>query len=177
MLPLGTKAPDFKLLDTQDGKEKTLNELKSDEVTVIVFICNHCPFVRHIRTTLGTIANKYQGEGIAFIGISSNDAEAYPEDAPDEMTIEGHQYYNFPYLYDETQEVAKAYHAACTPDFFIFDRDMKCIYRGRFDSSRPDNNKPVTGEDLIKALDSYFTDGTILEDQKPSVGCSIKWKE
>lgn len=178
MIPLGTHAPDFYLLDTVSGKYLSLQEIKSTTATVIMFICNHCPYVKHIQHKLIEIAEYYQHKGITFIAISSNDAEAYPLDSPEKMKIEAENFqYSFPYLYDETQEVAKAYHAACTPDFYIFDHELKCIYRGRFDDSTPGNHRPVTGNDLQQALDNILSGNPINTDQKPSVGCNIKWKK
>ncbi|NNM58334.1 MAG: thioredoxin family protein [Legionellales bacterium] len=177
MMPLGTHAPDFTLLDTVSGKHLSLSELKSDKATVIMFICNHCPFVLHIHSHLMTIARVYQAKGIKFIAISANDVSAYPEDAPHRMTdIAKVWRISFPYLYDETQEVAKAYDAACTPDLYVFDKDLCCVYRGQFDSSRPGNSLPVTGKDLSDALDAVLVGTAVNPDQKPSVGCNIKWK-
>ena len=177
MLPLGFIAPDFKLLDTISGKEKTLAELASDKATVIMFICNHCPFVKHVNKQLVNLANNYIPKGISFIAISSNDAANYPEDNPVKMKeyAQGLEY-PFPYLYDETQEVAKAYDAACTPDFYIFDKDIKCVYRGQLDDSRPGNNRPVTGNDIREALDAILNNSSINPNQMPSIGCNIKWK-
>ncbi len=176
MLPLGTIAPDFKLLDTRTGKQASLQELKSNTATVIMFICNHCPYVKHIQTKLVEIANRYQKKGIAFIAISSNDVKNYPADSPQHMRKEAEiHHYTFPYLYDETQSVAKAYQAACTPDFYLFDATLACVYRGRFDDSTPGNNQPITGKELTQALDSVLTNQPMEENQKPSVGCNIKW--
>jgi peroxiredoxin len=177
MLPLGTVAPSFTLPDTISGKMMSLNELKSDQTTVIMFICNHCPYVKHIQTQLVQLAQDYQPKGISFIAISSNDVEGYPEDAPDKMKEVAERLgYPFPYLYDETQEVARAYHAACTPDFYIFDREMSCIYRGQLDDSRPGNQIPVTGRDVRNALDNILANKPVDPNQKPSMGCNIKWK-
>lgn len=177
MLPLGTKAPDFKLLDTVSSKEKSLSELKSDQATVIMFICNHCPFVKHVQHELTQLANDYLPKGIAFIAISSNDVENYPEDAPEKMRTTAKQLsYPFSYLYDETQQVAKDYDAACTPDFYIFDEDMKLVYRGQLDDSRPGNNIPVTGKDMRAALNNILAGKPVNTEQKPSIGCNIKWK-
>lgn len=181
MLPLGTIAPDFKLPDARKPNTfVTLQTHPSSIATVIMFICNHCPYVKHIQSKLVDIANKYQTQGIHFIAISSNDIKNYPDDSPEKMRIEAEQHaYPFPYLYDETQEVAKAYLAACTPDFYIFDNrnDLACIYRGRFDGSTPGNNIPVTGEDLTLALDNLLTNQPISHIQHPSIGCNIKWKK
>jgi thiol-disulfide isomerase/thioredoxin len=178
MLPLGTIAPNFNLLDTTSEKLKTLSELKGIKGTVIMFICNHCPFVKHLNAEIVKTAMEYQFKDISFIAISSNDAENYPQDAPHLMKlIAREQKYTFPYLYDETQEVAKAYDAACTPDFYLFDAHLTLVYRGQFDSSRPGNGIPVTGEDLKKAMDALLAGNQINEKQKPSMGCNIKWKK
>ena len=157
MLPLGTPAPDFTLLDTVSGKTVSLDKLKSDKATVIMFICNHCPFVKHVDEAIVSLAKDYQAKGVSVIAISSNDVENYPQDSPELMKEEAEKVgYTFPYLYDETQEVAKAYDAACTPDFYVFDKDLKCAYRGQLDDSRPGNDKPVTGKDLRAALDEIL---------------------
>ena len=178
MLPLGTKAPQFKLPDTVSGKTLSLNDLKSDKATVIVFLCNHCPYVLHVNAGIVALAKDYQAKGVSFIGINSNDAEKYPADSPDLMTeLARNEGYTFPYLYDETQEVAKDYDAACTPDFYIFDGDMRLVYRGRIDGSRPKNDLPVTGLDLRAALDAILRGEPVAEKQYPSGGCNIKWKE
>ena len=175
--PLGTIAPDFTLINTIDEKYYSLNELKGEKGTVIMFICNHCPFVIHVNSALVKMANEYHSKGVNFIAISSNDIENYPQDAPDLMKkVAEENNYPFPYLYDVTQEVAKAYDAACTPDFYIFDTDLQSIYHGQLDDSRPGNGKPVTGLDMRNALDKLLLDNSILENQKPSVGCGIKWK-
>ena len=178
MLPLGTKAPNFNLLDACSGKILSLDQLKSDNATVILFICNHCPYVKHIQDELVKTANRYQAKGIHFIAINSNDIESYPADSPENMrkNAETH-HYAFPYLFDETQAIAKAYQAACTPDFYIFDRDLLCVYRGRFDDSTPGNGIPVTGKDLSAALDALLDNQSIDSNQQPSVGCNIKWKK
>lgn len=178
MLPLGTKAPSFTLPDTRSDKIYSLDELKSNKATVIMFICNHCPYVKHIQTKLVELAKKFQTQGISFAAISSNDVSNYPADSPDNMKIEALKHdYTFPYLYDETQKIAKAYQAACTPDFYVFDNNLECVYRGRFDDSTPGNGRPVTGKDLSDALNSILAGKTIDENQKPSVGCNIKWKK
>lgn len=178
MLPLGTRAPQFHLLDVGSGKNLSLNDAKSNIATVIMFICNHCPYVRHIQPKLVDIAKNYQKKGISFVAINSNDVKNYPADSPSnmkkEIDIKG---YTFPYLYDETQEVAKAYHAACTPDFYVFDKNLACVYRGRFDDSTPGNSNPVTGKELTRALDAILIGNPIDQNQKPSVGCNIKWKK
>lgn len=178
MLALGTKAPDFALLDTCSNKTLTLQALKSDVATVIMFICNHCPYVKHIQQKLIDVAKKYQKEKISFIAISANDVINYPADSPEMMQAEAKKHhYSFPYLYDKSQEVARAYQAACTPDFYIFDKDLLCVYRGRFDNSTPSNGQPVTGADLSEALDSILKGKKINPEQKPSIGCNIKWKK
>jgi thiol-disulfide isomerase/thioredoxin len=177
MMPLGTVAPDFKLLDTLSGKDLSLGELKSDRATVIMFICNHCPFVKHVDAGIVKLAQDYQDKGISFVAISSNDIENYPQDAPDLMKVEAERVgYSFPYLFDESQEVAKAYQAACTPDFYIFDGNLKCVYRGQMDDSRPGNALPVTGNDIHQALEALLSNQAVSEIQKPSLGCGIKWK-
>jgi peroxiredoxin len=177
MVPLGTTAPEFNLLDTITDVNKSLSELKSDVATVIMFICNHCPYVKHINMELSKTANEYISKGISFIGISSNDINNYPEDSPakmKELAIEVG--YPFPYLFDESQDIARAYDAACTPDFYIFDKNMKLVYRGQFDDSRPNNDKPVTGKDIKDALDSLISSKPVNPNQTPSIGCNIKWK-
>lgn len=177
MLPLGTTAPHFTLVDTRSGQSVSLEILKSEVATVIFFICNHCPYVKHIQAKLVDIVKKYQEKKIVFIGISSNDIEKYPEDSPEKMRLEAEkEHYSFPYLYDATQAVAKAYHAACTPDFYIFDREMHCVYRGRFDDSTPSNHLPVTGKEISHALDNLIAGKPVDPAQKPSMGCNIKWK-
>ncbi len=177
MLELGTKAPDFKLFDTVSNTIKTLEDLKSEKATVVLFICNHCPYVIHINSKLVEIANNYNPKGISFIAISSNDIENYPEDSPEKMKEVAKKLgYPFPYLYDETQEIAKAYKAECTPDIFVFDGNLKLVYRGQFDSSRPKNNEPVTGVDLIYALEAVLEGREVDKNQIPSIGCGIKWK-
>jgi peroxiredoxin len=177
MLPLGTKAPDFSLLDTVSGDVKKLDDLKSDKATVILFICNHCPYVKHLQAAIVHLANEYQQKGVAFIAINANDIIQYPDDSPENMADEAKQHhYPFPYLYDDTQAVAKAYQAACTPDFYIFDKDLLCVYRGRFDGSTPGNDIPVTGEDIGSALDCLLSEQPIKSQQIPSMGCNIKWK-
>jgi peroxiredoxin len=177
MLPLGTSAPKFKLINTIDDTIVSLEELKGIHGTVIMFICNHCPFVKHVNSELSQLAKDYITKGIKCIAISSNDAKHYPEDAPDQMKENAiQQDFIFPYLYDETQEVAKAYDAACTPDFYVFDKDLKLVYRGQLDNSRPENGKPVTGEDLRHAIENVINDKPVDQVQKPSIGCNIKWK-
>jgi peroxiredoxin len=177
MIPLGTKAPSFKLPDTVSGKTLSLEDLKSNTATVVMFISNHCPYVKHVRNELVKIAKEYQPKKINFIAICSNDAKSYPEDSPKRMKEVAIELgFPFPYLYDETQEVAKAYQAACTPDFYIFDKNLKCVYRGQMDDARPGNKMPVTGKDLSKALDNILAGKAVDPNQKPSMGCNIKWK-
>jgi peroxiredoxin len=178
MLPLGTIAPDFTLPDTVSGEEVTLSAVQSDKATVVMFLCNHCPFVKHVNEELVRLANDYQVEDVTFVAISSNDIESYPQDAPERMKEVAETLgYPFPYLYDEDQSVARAYHAACTPDFFIFNPQMELAYRGQLDSSRPGNDIPVDGEDIRAALDALLAGEPVSENQRPSIGCNIKWKE
>lgn len=177
MIPLGTKAPDFSLLDTVSNSNLKLDELKGEKGTVILFICNHCPFVIHINQQLVSIANTFKEKGINFIAISSNDIINYPQDSPEKMkVIAKKENYPFPYLYDKNQDVAKAYNAACTPDFYIFNSDLKLTYRGQLDDSRPGNNLPSTGNDLKHALNCLIDNKVNTQLQKPSIGCGIKWK-
>lgn len=177
MLPLGTKAPPFKILDTITGEYLSLDNLKGNIGTVIMFICNHCPFVIHVNPELVSIAHEYTSKGISFVAISSNDATNYPQDSPEKMKTHAEtENYPFPYLYDETQNVAKAYDAACTPDFYVFDKVLELVYRGQLDDSRPGNGIPVTGQDLRNALNCLINDNTNNTSQKPSIGCNIKWK-
>ncbi len=177
MLPLGTKAPDFNLLDTISDNLLSLHNLKGKLGTVIMFICNHCPFVLHVNNQLVKIAQDYSKKGISFIAISSNNAVNYPQDGPEKMKIQAtNEQYPFPYLYDESQEIAKAYNAACTPDIYLFDADLKLNYRGQLDDSRPGNGIPVTGDDLRHALDCLIENKENTQLQKPSIGCNIKWK-
>lgn len=176
MLSLGTKAPDFMLYDTISEQNIFLSQEKGKKGTVIMFICNHCPFVKHVNQGLVQLANDYIRKGIGFIAISSNDVENYPADAPDLMKKNAKkEKFPFVYLYDESQNVAKAYKAACTPDFYIFDDKLKLAYRGQLDDSRPNNGIPVTGKDMRAALDSLLKGEEVSTDQKPSVGCGIKW--
>jgi peroxiredoxin len=176
MLPLGSQAPDFRLPDT-DGKTVSLNDFKDAPALLVIFLCNHCPYVKHVRHGLAALAREYQAKGVAVVGISANDVSTHPDDSPENMAREKAEVgYTFPYLYDESQEVAKAYQAACTPDFFVFDRDRKLVYRGQMDGSRPGNDVPVTGKDLRAALDAVLAGQPVSQDQKPSLGCNIKWK-
>jgi len=175
MLPLGTQAPDFSLPDTE-GKPLSLADFDGKSALVVMFICNHCPFVKHLRAGLAQFGRDYLGKDVAIVAVSSNDVASHPEDSPEKMTLEKQQAgYVFPYLYDESQSVAQAYRAACTPDFFIFDKDRIHVYRGQFDDSRPDSGIPVTGADLRAALDAVLSGMPIPEPQKPSLGCNIKW--
>jgi peroxiredoxin len=176
MLPLGTKAPKFRLPDP-DGKLVSSDDFKDSRAFLVVFMCNHCPYVKHVQSGLAELAREYEARGVGVVGINSNDVKNYPEDSPakmaEEIKLAG---YTFPYLYDESQEVAKAYQAACTPDFFLFDRNRLLAYRGQFDDSRPGNGRPVTGKDLRAAMEALLDDKPVSGNQKPSVGCNIKWK-
>ncbi len=175
-LPLGAPAPDFSLPDPS-GAAHTLRDVAGGTGLLVMFICNHCPFVIHVRDELARIGRDAQGKGVGVAAIMSNDVANYPDDAPDKMADEAREVgYTFPYLYDETQEVAKAYHAACTPDFFLFDANLKLVYRGQLDASRPGNELPVTGEDLRAAVDAIVTGADVNPNQTPSIGCNIKWK-
>lgn len=178
MFPLGKLAPDFELLDVTTGRTRSLTELKSKHATVIMFICNHCPYVKHVNAELVRLANEYTARGVSFIAISSNDIVQYPDDSPEAMAAHATSTgYPFPYLYDESQDVARAYEAACTPDFYIFDGTLACVYRGQLDDSRPKNETPVTGRDVRTALDQLLAGQPVHPEQKPSLGCNIKWKE
>jgi peroxiredoxin len=176
MLPLGTKAPDFRLPDTT-AKSISLKDLQGAPALLVVFMCNHCPYVKHIRSGLAQLARDYLPRGVAMVGISSNDVANYPADSPAKMAEEAKNAgYLFPYLYDETQAVAKAYRAACTPDIYLFDKDQRLVYRGQLDDSRPSNNIPVTGKDLRAAIEATLAGKDVSPQQKPSIGCNIKWK-
>lgn len=176
MLPLGTRAPDFCLVDT-NGQEVSLSDFPEAQAYLVIFMCNHCPFVRHMREQLAELASEYQDKGVAIVGINSNDVEEFPEDSPESMADEVSEVgYTFPYLFDETQEVAKGYRAACTPDFFLFDAKRRLVYRGQFDNSRPDNDIPVTGADLRAAMDGVLAGREVPSEQKPGLGCNIKWQ-
>ena len=175
MLPLGTAAPDFSLINV-DESTVSLADFTGKPL-LVVFMCNHCPFVIHLRSALAAFGDEYQAMGLGFVGISSNDVEAYPQDGPELMKAEAaHAGYNFPYLFDADQSIAKAYRAACTPDFFLFDADHTLVYRGQFDSSRPGNEVAVTGDDLKAACDAVLAGKEVSADQLPSIGCNIKWK-
>jgi peroxiredoxin len=176
MLPLGTIAPDFRLPNI-DGKLVGLNDLATGKGLVVMFICNHCPFVKHVAPELVRLTKGYESRGIRFVAISSNDVAAYPDDAPEMMKQEAAQQgYTFPYLFDATQEVAQAYCAACTPDFFVFDGNNRLVYRGQLDDSRPGNGKPLDGADMRRALDQILSGAEVPAEQRPSIGCNIKWK-
>jgi thiol-disulfide isomerase/thioredoxin len=177
MLPVGTKAPMFNLVDAVTKNSYSLEDIKGAKGTVVMFICNHCPFVKHVNEELVRTANDYRVTGFGFVAINSNDVEKYPQDHPDLMwKTAREENYPFPYLFDATQEVAKAYGAACTPDFFVFDADLKLVYRGQLDNSRPGNGIPVNGRDLRESLDNILNNNPQRKDQKPSIGCNIKWK-
>lgn len=177
MLALGTKASDFNLLDTVTGSYKAYADIKGNKATLVIFSCNHCPFVVHVNHEIVAIANQYQDKGLGVVAISSNDVDNYPDDSPEKMNIVAKVLkYPFPYLYDESQEVAKAYDAACTPDFYLFDNNDELIYRGRLDGSRPGNGIPVTGADLRSAIDATLLGVKEISPQIPSAGCNIKWK-
>jgi len=176
MLPLGTEAPDFTLPDTT-GRSVSLADFADAQALVVVFMCNHCPFVKHVIDGLVRLVKEYQAKGVAFVGINANDVESYPEDRPENMSrFAGDKGFTFAYLFDATQEVAKSYRAACTPDFFVFDEDRRLVYRGQMDDSRPGRSEPVTGGDLRAALDAVLAGGAVPDEQKPSMGCNIKWK-
>ena len=175
--PTGTKAPDFTLPDTVSDINLSLSDLRGEKATVIFFICNHCPFVLHVNDELVKLANAYQNKKVSFIAISSNNVIAYPQDGPQHMkTVAQKLNYPFPYLYDESQEVAKAYDAACTPDYYVFDENLKSTYHGQLDNSRPSNGVPVNGKDLRLAIDAVLADKDPISPQQASVGCGIKWK-
>jgi peroxiredoxin len=176
MLPLGTPAPDFELPNV-DGRTVSFADAAGPQGTLVMFICNHCPFVKHVADELAALGREYLPRGIGMVAISSNDVSSHPADSPEQMVHEAEDRgYAFPYLYDETQEVAKAYHAACTPDFFLFDGAGRLVYRGQLDPSRPGNEIPVTGSDLRAALDAVLAGRPVAAEQRPSLGCNIKWK-
>lgn len=177
MFPLGAKAPDFVLPDVSTGTKVSLKELHSKIGTVIMFICNHCPYVKHYNREIARLSSEYTKKGISFVAISSNDAGSFPDDSPEMLKKQAESYgFEFPYLYDESQMVAKAYLAACTPDFFVFNHNLECVYRGQLDDSRPKNDLPVTGKDLRLALDALLADRPVGKEQIPSSGCNIKWR-
>jgi len=178
MLPLGSDAPPFYLPDTVSGKMMRLEELASDKATVIMFLCNHCPHVVHVNPEIVRLANDYIPKGVAFVAISANDVKSHPDDSPELMKVQAEkEKYPFPYLYDESQNVARAYDAACTPDFYVFDSEKKLMYRGRLDDSRPSNGIPTSGRDIRAALDAMLSGKPVAEKQYPSGGCNIKWKK
>ena len=177
MLALGTSAPDFRLPDVVRDEVRSYADIAGSRATVVMFICNHCPYVIHVRSQLVVLARDYLSRGVGFVAISANDAERYPDDGPAAMrALAQSEGFPFPYLYDESQQVARAYQAACTPDFYLFDGQRRCVYRGQLDGSRPRNGQPVTGADLRAALDSLLAGEPVAADQQPSVGCNIKWK-
>ncbi len=177
MIPLGTKAPVFRLPDTQ-GNLVSSDDFQDAKALLVMFICNHCPYVKHVADELAGLGKEYQDKGVAVVGISANDVTTHPDDSPGKMAEEARMRgYTFPYLYDESQDVAKAYSAACTPDFFVFDADRKLVYRGQLDGSRPGNDVPVTGKDLRAALDTVLAGKPVPSEQRPSMGCNIKWKK
>jgi len=176
MLPLGTKAPNFSLPNV-DGKTVSLADCEGAKALLVIFMCNHCPYVIHVAPEVARLAKEYQAKGVAVVGVNANDSSTHPADSPEQMVHEvENRGYTFPYLYDETQEVAKAYRAACTPDFYVFDADHRLAYRGQLDGSRPNSGVPLTGEDLRAALDAVLGDHPVSTDQKPSIGCNIKWQ-
>jgi peroxiredoxin len=176
MLALGTRAPVFRLPDTT-GRMVSLEDFQKKQGLVVMFICNHCPFVKHVRQELASMARDYQRRDVAVVAINTSDIRSYPDDSPLRMAVEVKEAgYTFPYLYDESQDVAKAYHAACTPDFYLFNKDLHLVYRGQMDSSRPGNGIPVTGKDLRAAVDAMLSGKPVAEEQKPSIGCNIKWR-
>jgi len=176
-LELGAQAPDFVLTDVVTGKTVQRDDFRGQKALLVMFICTHCPYVKHIEKGLAALGMDYDGEPVSIVAISSNDAINYPDDSPAGLKKQAQSLgFRFPYLYDEAQSVAKAYHAACTPDFFLFDKDFKLVYRGQFDASRPSNSIPVTGESLRNAIDAVLTGGVPGKDQRPSIGCNIKWK-
>ncbi|RCJ25181.1 alkyl hydroperoxide reductase [Nostoc minutum NIES-26] len=177
MLPLGTKAPDFNLPEVVSGKTTSLATFADKKALLVMFICRHCPFVKHVQQELAQLGKDYFTSDLAIVAISANDAKNYPDDAPESLKAFATELgFTFTLCYDETQETAKAYTAACTPDFFVFDEERKLVYRGQLDDSRPSNGKPVTGADLRAAIDAVLADKTVTDEQKPSVGCNIKWK-
>lgn len=177
MLPIGTVAPSFTLPDTVSDQDISLDDVSGENATVVMFICNHCPYVIHVNEEIIRVVNDYKPKGVGFVGISSNDVENYPQDGPEKMKAHAKEVgYNFPYLYDESQDVAKAYDAACTPDFYVFDEDKRLVYRGRLDNSRPNSGTPLTGADLRAALDAVLAGEAVTDKQYPSAGCNIKWK-
>lgn len=177
MLELGTMLPDFSLPDAVTGKTVHARDLAGGKACVVMFICNHCPFVKHVMDEIGRVAADYSARGVRFVAINSNDVESHPDDAPPQMkSLAETRGWRFPFLYDESQDVAKAFHAACTPDFYVFDEGRRLVYRGQLDDSRPKSDEPVTGHDLRAALDAVLDGRPVAAEQRPSVGCNIKWK-
>ncbi len=178
MLELGTTAPDFALADVVSGKTVRRDDFRGKDALLVMFICTHCPYVKHIEKTLGPLGKDYEGKSFGIVAVSSNDVTTHPDDSPEGLKAQAKaQGFTFPYLYDETQDVARAYDAACTPDFFLFDKDFQLVYRGQYDSSRPNSGVPVTGEDLRAAIDFVLAGKPVPTEQRPSIGCNIKWKE
>jgi peroxiredoxin len=178
MLPLGTHAPDFQLPDVVSGKSVSLADFAGKDGLLVMFICRHCPFVKHVQSELAKLGHDYAGKPLGIVAISSNDAQEFPDDAPESLREQAKDLnFSFPYLYDETQEVARAYDAACTPDFFLFDKGHKLVYRGQLDDSRPNSQTPVTGKDLRGAIEAALSGKPVPALQKPSVGCNIKWRD
>lgn len=178
MLPLGTTVPDFALPSAVHHRTVSLKDFQDKAALLVMFICNHCPFVKHVKQELGRVARDYEPQGVGVVAISSNDIASHPDDAPEQMKrVAQEEGWTFPYLFDETQEVAKAFRAACTPDFYVFDRHRKLVYRGQLDDSRPGNDVPVTGRDLRAALDAVLAGRPVPAEQTPSLGCNIKWKK
>lgn len=176
MLSLGTSAPDFALSDVVTGEALSLSSFADKKGLLVMFICQHCPFVLHVESELAQLGHDYLSKGLGILAISANSIETHPQDSPEKLREQVKRAgFNFPYAYDETQDVAKSYTAACTPDFFLFDKDRKLVYRGQLDDSRPGNEKPVTGADLRAAIDKVIADRPVAEEQKPSIGCNIKW--
>ena len=176
MLPLGTEAPDFSLVNV-DGRTVSRTDFADAPALLVIFMCNHCPYVKHLADAIAGFTSQYMAKGLAVVGINSNDVANYPADSPEQMVAEAEtRGYRFPYLYDDTQEVAKAYRAACTPDFYLFDDQRRLVYRGQFDASRPDSGIPITGADLRAAVDAVLAGGKPSAEQRPSIGCNIKWK-
>jgi peroxiredoxin len=178
MLALGTMAPDFSLPDVISGKTMTRDQAAGDRGLLVMFLCAHCPFVKHVNRELARLGRDYADRGLGIVAIGSNDADAYPDDAPPALRVQAIEHgFTFPYLYDETQNIARAYHAVCTPDFFLFDAEKKLVYRGQLDGSRPGNGIAVSGRDLRAAIENVLAGKPVAAEQKPSIGCSIKWKK
>jgi peroxiredoxin len=177
MLALGTPAPDFRLSDVSSGRDVSLSTFSDKNALLVMFICRHCPYVKHVQEELARLGRDYDARGVGVVAVSANDAAAYPDDSPQSLkTMAEELEFTFPVCYDETQQVAKAYRAACTPDFFLFDRKRTLVYRGQLDDSRPGNGRPVTGRDLRAALDATLSGSPVTVEQRPSLGCNIKWK-